>query len=335
MVFTNVNILGCGIYHPTNKVHNDYFINHFKKKGIEVEGLLKHLEREYRYLSDDPDETVITMGYNASVQALENANTDINEIDLVVFASDTPEYTSPANAIKVLHLLGGKNAKMVYDTNSNCSGMVTAFDQASRILLHNKRFKKALVIGSMLISAVVSENDPISYSNFGDSAAALVLEKVDENKKRGFIDSTYITQTSEHNNILMPKAGYSKVIKGEFTQEDDRKWHWEPFDGSFISDYWAKLIKEVTIDNGIKVEDVSHFIFSQFTNPDAKLTLEKLGVDVNKLTYVGNEYGYTGTTSPFMALHRALEKNKINEGDYLVISTVGSGSTVVSVLYKF
>jgi 3-oxoacyl-[acyl-carrier-protein] synthase-3 len=335
MSYTNINIIGTGIYHPKNKVSNAYLIDHFYKLGVEIEGLLTHLEREYRYHSDDEEETVISMAYEASTNALENAKIKSKDIDLIVFATDTPEYTSPSNAIKLTHLLNAKSAKMVYDTNSNCIGMLTALDQVSRILQTNKRYKKALVVGGLLISSAFNTNDPVTYGNFGDSAAAVVLEKVEEDIKRGFIDSTCYTKTSEVDNILMPKIGYSKITKGNIIKEEDKKWSFEPFDNDFISDYWAKLIKDLAVENNMTLTDIDHFLFSQFTNHAAKATLEKLDIDKENLTYVGNEYGYTGVTSPIMALHRALETGKINKGSKVIFISVGSGSTTSAILFEF
>ncbi|QUH30719.1 ketoacyl-ACP synthase III [Vallitalea guaymasensis] len=332
---TNINIIGVGTYHPKNKVSNNELIAHFNKLGIEIQGLLTHLEREYRYLSDDKDETVISMAYEASINALAQAKMKPEDIDIIVFATDTPEYTSPSNAIKLTDLLKADNAKMVYDTNSNCIGMLTALDQVSRILQTNKRFKRALVVGGLLISSVVNTNDPVTYGNFGDSAAAVILEKVEEDIKRGFIDSTHYTKTSEVDNILMPKIGYSKITKGEKVTEEDKKWTFVPFESDFISDYWVELIKDLARENGMQPTDVDHFLFSQFTNPAAKATLEKLQISSDKLTYVGNEYGYTGVTSPIMALERALEKGRITEGSKVILISVGSGSTATAILFKF
>lgn len=334
MKYENINIAGTGIYHPENKVDNNYFIDHFNSLGMEVSGLLTHLEREYRYLSDSPEETVITMGYKAGARALQDANMDISDIDLLIFATDTPEYTSPTNAVKVLDMLGGAKIQMAYDTNTNCLGMLTAIDQASRIMMTNKRFNKALVIGGILFSSVSSKYDVVSYSNFGDAAAAIILEKCAEEEKRGFIDSVHISQTTESNNILMPKIGYSKVIRDEVENEEDKKWSWEPFDGSFISDAWVGLINELTEDNGLTPSDLDHLIFSQFTIPDARLALRKLGLEESRTTYIGNEYGYTGTTSPILALDRALKTNRISSGDYVTLASMGSGSLISALLFK-
>lgn len=332
----NINITGTGIYHPKHRVGNQYFIDHFKKMGKDVSGLLKHLEREYRYLSDDPGETVVTMGCHACREALKDANVSMEEMDLLVFATDTPEYTSPTNAIKLLDMLGGATIQMAYDTNSNCLGMVTALDQASRILMTNQRFHKALVVGSMLFSSVSSRNDEVSYSNFGDAAAAVVLEKAEEEEgKRGFLDSVHFTQTSECNCIRMPKAGFSRIIRDGVEHDEDKKWYWEPFDGSFISDIWERLIRELTEDNHLKPSDLGHLIFSQFTMPDARRTLDKLNISYDRTTYVGKEYGYTGTTSPVLALDRALKMGKIHRKDYVTICSMGSGTTVSVLLFQF
>ena len=133
----------------------------------------------------------------------------------------------------------------------------------------------------------------------------------------------------------MPKAGYSKIIRDGIEEEDDKRWSWKPFDGSFISDVWVDLIKEVAEDNGIRVNDINHLIFSQFTIPDARLTLEKLDIDKNRTTYIGDEFGYTGTTSPIIALDRALKSEKIKKGDYVTLASMGSGSVVTVLLFKF
>lgn len=335
MKVENIKIVSTGIYHPANRVDNNYFIDHFKELGVEVSGLLSHLERKYRYLSDDPKETVITMGYEASIRALREADIRIEDIDMLIFATDTPEYTSPTNAVKLLDMLGGATIGMAYDTNSNCLGMLTALDQASRIMMTNHRFHRALVVGGILFSSVSSKNDPVSYSNFGDAAAAVVLEKTEEYEKKGFIDSVHLAQTSESKYILMPKAGFSKVIRDGVEKEDEKKWSWESFDGSFISDSWESLIRELAADNKLEPSDIKHLIFSQFTHPDARITLQKLGLEESRTTYIGDEFGYTGTTSPILALDRALKTGKINKGDYVTLASMGTGSLISVLLFRF
>jgi 3-oxoacyl-[acyl-carrier-protein] synthase-3 len=96
----------------------------------------------------------------------------------------------------------------------------------------------------------------------------------------------------------------------------------------------VELILELTKDNNMSPSDIDHLIFSQFTIPDARLALEKLGLDENRTTYVGNEYGYTGTTSPIMALDRAIRTEKVKRGDYVTLASMGSGSLISVLLFK-
>ncbi len=198
--FLNVNIIGVGTYLPDNKVDNEYYINHFKElKGIDITGALESIGRDYRHISTDLDETVITMSTEAALIALKESNTNPEELDMVVFSTDSPEFTTPTNAIKLVNAIGAKNAKLVYDINANCLGMTLGLDQVSRTMKTNKRFKKALIVGSVLISSIARKDDFLTYAIFGDSASAVVLEAVVESANYPSIWSDMIKDLlSEH-----------------------------------------------------------------------------------------------------------------------------------------
>ena len=98
----NIVIRGTGIYLPKNEVSNEYFEEYFRRLGVEVKGLMTHLNRRKRFLADR-DESSLSMGYAAAVNALEKLNMDAKELDMIVFATDTPEYNMPTNALKLNH----------------------------------------------------------------------------------------------------------------------------------------------------------------------------------------------------------------------------------------
>lgn len=85
----NIVIRGTGIYLPKNEVSNEYFEEYFRRLGVEVKGLMTHLNRRKRFLADR-DESSLSMGYAAAVNALEKLNMDAKELDMIVFATDTP-----------------------------------------------------------------------------------------------------------------------------------------------------------------------------------------------------------------------------------------------------
>lgn len=176
-MYQNIVFSGIGTYHPSNEIDNEFFIEHFKKMDIQVEGLMNFLGRNKRYFADKENENVITMGYEASKKALANAHLVSEDIDMIIFATDTPEFLCPSNALLLNGELKAKNAHLVFDINSNCIGMLTAINVASRIMMSDDRIKKALVVGGIFASLISSQIDPVVYSNFADSGAALVLEK--------------------------------------------------------------------------------------------------------------------------------------------------------------
>ncbi len=327
----NVIMKGTGVYLPEKKVYNDYFINHFEKIGKDAEGLMKHLGRRKRYLADS-HETSLSMGYNSAKNVLDKLSMKPEEIDMIIFVSDTPEYTSPTNALKLNKMLGAVNAHTVFDMNCNCIGMLTAIDLVSNYVKVKKSIKNILLVSSIHISSVVDKTDTVVYSNFGDASASLVLENVCEEESRGFMDSTVFTDANYNETIVMPAAGLSKVSLQE-VDEKSKKLVWNPFDFGFLSDNWHAIISRLLQRNGLTANQIDHYIFSQFSDPDNMKTLAKLGVGEEKYFFVGMEYGYTGVTSPIIVLNRMWDAIMPHD-KYLVFCSVAAGYSMASLLYK-
>ncbi len=329
----NVLIQGVGTFHPATEVDNAYFIEHFRHHGIEVEGLLRALGKEKRRLDRDGKETIITMATKAAKEALKSCNTEAKDIDMIIFATDSPEYLCPSNALILHDILGTVNAHMTFDMNTNCTGMLTAFDVASRLLKSDPSKKKALIIGGLHVSMLASHMDPVIYGNFADAAAAVVLEVVEEEQERGFLDAIMQTETSCTMNFAMPKHGFSKIYD-ESIPLNDRKFQLDPFDTSFVPKVWARTTKELLEQYDYGIEDLNHILFSQFSLSLINDTLTLLNLDTSIHTYVGNQYGYTGVTSPFISFYEALKLGNISTGDLLIFCSVGAGYNTSTILYR-
>lgn len=333
-MFENVVIKNVEIYHPDKKVDNDFFIEHFKKQGKDIVGLLNYLGRQARYLADPNKENILTMGTVAAEKVLKKCEVGADEIDMIVCVSDTPEYTMPSNALMLNKLLNASNAEIVYDLNSNCIGMISALDSVSRYMKQNPYVKKALVVGAIFISGVCKKDDEIVFPNIADGAAAFILTKEFDDEIKGVIDSNYKTGSQFSDKIMLPECGLSHVFDKNI-DESKKKMNWIPHDVSYFSDEWKKLIMKMMERNNIDIHDVSHFLFSQFSKSDVEITLEKLDVSLDKYTFIGDKYGYTGCTSPFFALYEAIKSGKIHKGDKVIFRSVGGGYTMGAVLYQF
>jgi 3-oxoacyl-[acyl-carrier-protein] synthase-3 len=330
----NAMIKGVSYYHPDNRVDNDYFIEHFKRQGTDITGLLKSTGRNSRYIAKDMDETMLTMGYQAASKVLEETYVKASQLNLIVFASGTPEYITPSNAIKLHDMIGAGQKTAVYDLNSCCAGMLVAFEQVSRVMRNNPNIKYALVVGSEQMNRYSRSTEAISYSNFGDAGCAIVLENV-YNTDRGFIDSDFYTNSSNHEKITLPAKGMTSAIHDRDIESDDKLVSWINFDlsGAFFS---AKIsINEVLFKNNLTKYNIKKYCVSQFSKTNIETICSDLEEDIDKCVFVGDEYGYTGVTSPFLAYAKLLERENLEIGDYIMFWTVGAGTTCVCALYQY
>ena len=330
----NVYIKAIDIYHPQNKVENSYFVEHFNKMGIDAESLMNHLGRKERYLAEK-EENSLSMAFKSSEAVINSSGIHREEIDMIIFVSDTPEYTVPTNALKLSNLLGTKNAHLVFDMNSNCTGMITALDIASIYIKNNPSIRNALIAGSLHISSIVRNDCVISYPNIADGSASIILcscECSDSSNIRGLIDSAYFSNANNHNLMVHPACGMSKILDKDIN-DTEKKLNWIPHDVGFFSDNWKELIQKILKRNNLSPSDIDHYFFSQFSKPDVEVTLDKLGVTHDKYTFIADKYGYTGCCSPFFAYHEALLNKKISDGSKTIFCSVGAGYTMSAILY--
>ncbi|WP_223068960.1 ketoacyl-ACP synthase III [Paenibacillus caui] len=326
-----VQIRDIQIYHPANEVDNEYFINYFAERGTDVTGLVTALGRNKRFIIDNPEENTLTMAVQASKLVLDKTGLQAKDVDLIIFTSQTPEYLLPSNALKLHSLLGGDLSTICFDINANCAGMLVAIEQACRYMASNPRVERALVVGGDYLS-VHSPEQPVYYSNFAESAVAVILEQAEGT--RGLIDSVYQTDTSVIDNSLFPAHGLSNLYREEYTAKDAQV-EFTPFDDSVCAESAINSIKILLERNNMDKEEIGGFMFSQFTIGNIKRVSESLGLDMDKVVYIGDKYGYTASTSPLLALYEAVQAGKVKRGDYLVFWTVGAGWQNVSLLLQY
>lgn len=334
-MFRNVYIEGVGSYHPSVIVGNDYYANHFKKYGLEEHaiGLMEKVGRERRTLADE-NETSITMSVEAAKKAIKKAKLEPKDIDAIISVSDTPEFLTPCCALMIKNLLQADRVTNVFDINNDCIGMLTGIDIAARYLKTDKKYKRILVVGSMHISPFAKEDDLVVYGCISDGAAAVVLVVKEEEEERGFLGSRMYTDDTYNETIRFPACGLSNIPNKDIEPED-KKMQWNPFDFSFLSEKWSELIIGLLQEHGYSESDVTHYFMSQFSKFDVGLTMEKLGASFDQATFVGHKYGYTGCTSPIMALDDRLKREEFNKEDISIFCSVAGGYTMAALLYKW
>lgn len=323
-----IKIAEVATYHPANLVENDFYIEHFKKQGKDIRNLLNALGRETRYIIDN-DENVITMAIEASKRVLEKAGLKGEDLDMILLSTQIPEYTLPTNVAFLHDAIGAKNHTIIFDMNANCAGMTIAVETASRYMLANKRVKRALIVGSDANSLITNPKQEITYANFGDGAAAVILEKTEDDMV-GFIDAVYDVDSTNTNNILYPPKGMSK------TNDQKPCIEFRPFDGAAIAAPLAcRMIEKLLEDNGMTIEEVDAFCLSQFSLALISKLQEHFDIPDKKIVIAGRKVGYTTTSSPFFCLHEGIENGQIKRGYTILFWTVATGQEMIAMLFKY
>lgn len=330
----SVEITGVAVYHPENEVDNGEYVEYFKNRGMDITHMFEVLGKERRYILSDERENSLTMGFEAAKRVLDSSSTLPSEIDIVVFVSDMPEYFSPSNAVFLHKWLGLKQETLVFDMNQNCTGMITALDVIGTYLRSNKRYKKALLVSAFSGSRMGRKDTPVGYGVFGDGAGAIVLEACEYEEQRGLVASYYKTNSVETEKMVYPEVGFSNVYH-ESTTMDQRLLKWAVETDSFIPGEFEKALDELAGDLGIEVTAFDHLFVSQISLGIIHEVSNLTGISIDRFTYVGDRFGYTGNSSPVFTMEEALRTGKIVRGQYVVLLSIGAGHTVCGTVFKF
>lgn len=327
----NIRIAAVEVYHPNKVVNNTFYLDHYRKQGKDITNFLKAMGRNNRYIIDPTEEeNATTMAVMASKRVLEKAGIEGKEIDMIILSSQVPENIVPTNAMFVHHAIGAKKDTVIYDMNANCAGMTIAVEQASRYLLSNKHMDKALIVGSDYLSLLANPDDSTTYPNFGDAAAAVILEKTEEDT--GFIDAMFEVDSTNKHNIVYPENGLSSSL---LSNTASKYMLWHPFDGAMSLPYTYEMFEKIVKRNNLQIEDIDMFCFSQFALSNIKRIQERFDFPDDKYIFVGDTYGYTGTNSPFIALYEGIESGRIKRGNTILFWTIGAGHEFISMLFKY
>ncbi len=182
----NAVIIGTGVYVPEKILTNDDLsrilgesINDFVENKV---GIVE------RHIAGDA-ESAADLATEAAKNALEKANLKADAIDLIILATDTPEYISPATSVVVQKRIGATNAG-TFDINSACAGFVTALDAAFKYIIADKYYKNVLVVGCYAMSKFLDWTDKKTMTLFADGAGAVILQATENDEaENGFLAS--------------------------------------------------------------------------------------------------------------------------------------------------
>jgi 3-oxoacyl-[acyl-carrier-protein] synthase-3 len=270
------------------------------------------------------------MGTKAVEELLRKTKTDPKEIDLIIFATVTPDMPFPATANLVADQIGATNA-FSYDISAACSGFIYALTTGAKFV-ESGAYKKVVVIGGDKMSSIINYQDRTTCIIFGDGAGAVLLEPTTE--EVGVMDSIHKSDGSGANYLHM-KAGGSRIPASH--ESVDARQHFVYQEGSAVFKFavtnMADVSAQIMEKNNLKSEDVAWLVPHQANKRIIDATANRMGVTENKVMMNIEKYGNT-TAGTIPLLLWDYEK-KLKKGDNLILAAFGGGFTWGAVYVKW
>ncbi len=333
----NSKITGLGMYVPENVVTNADLV---KLMDTSHEWIVERTGvEERRHIKKGDGNTTAIMGVKAAKIAIERAGIDKNDIDLILFATLSPDYYFPGSGVLVQEELDIPTCPAM-DIRNQCSGFIYALSTADQFI-KTGMYKNVLVIGAENHSGgldMTTRGRGVSVI-FGDGAGAVVISREDDNTK-GILSTHLHSQGkfAEELSLIGPSTNRWVPEIIEANDPDDISYY--PYmNGQLVFKNAVVRFSEV-INEGLKKtgwtpQDISLLVPHQANLRIAQFIQKKFGLQNSQVYNNIQSYGNTTAASIPIALTEAWEQGRVKEGDKIVLAAFGSGFTWGSAMIQW
>jgi 3-oxoacyl-[acyl-carrier-protein] synthase-3 len=321
-------IIGTGSYLPQQRVTNEDLTAQLAAKGIETsdEWIFSRSGISARHYAA-PDELSSDLAVAAAKRALEMADKQPQDIDLVIVASSTPDFygSFPSTACIVQRKLGMTNHSAAFDVQAVCSGFVYAVSVADAFIKAGAH-KNVLVIGSEVFSRILNFDDRTTCVLFGDGAGAIVMSASDE---PGILATKLHADGSYADILSVPGNLANGAIAGS---------GFLYMDGPAVFKLAVSVLESVATEAlahaNMTPEQIDWLVPHQANIRIMKSTAKKLGLPLEKMVVTVDQHGNTSAASIPLALDAAVRDGRIKPGHNVLMEGVGGGFTWGAVLAR-
>ncbi|EIM29646.1 beta-ketoacyl-ACP synthase III [Microvirga lotononidis] len=318
-------VRGVGSYLPRRKLTNQDLE---KLVDTSHDWIVQRTGIEARHIADD-DETTSVLGIKAAEAALADAGLRAEDIDLVICATSTPDYTFPSTATMIQTGIGMTHGA-AFDLQAVCTGFVYAVATADKFLQSGSH-KRALVVGAETFSRILDWNDRTTCVLFGDGAGAIVLEAQEgegTSSDRGVLTS-HLRSDGRYRDKLYVDGGPGSTKTTGVLKMEGR----EVF--KFAVGMVADVVQDAFKATGTSPEELKWFVPHQANKRIITASADKLGIAPEKVVITVNRHGNTSAASIPLALDTARKDGRIRDGDLVMIEAIGGGFTWGSALIRW
>ncbi len=324
-------IIGTGSFVPERVLTNDDLsrnlgenINDFVSTVIGID------ERHVCALN----ESTADLATAASLRALESARVAPEALDLIILATDTPEYLSPATSVIVQERLGAKNAG-TFDVNCACAGFVTALDAATKYVIADAAYRNVLVVGAYAMSKFVDWTEKKTSTIFADGAGAVIVQASEESP--GFLGSKLVADGRYHDHMGIYAGGTFMPIDERVLAENfyTKVRFAKKYPPEVNIEGWQRIVRDVLDKCELTIDDVALFLFTQVNLSTIKIVMEAMNLPMSRTHTIMGKWGYTGSACIPMVLDDAVREGKLARGQVVVMCASGGGLNMACAAFRW
>lgn len=336
--YNGVGIKAMAAAVPHHVINNYEYTEFFPKEQVkEVVDKVGVFERRFA----DEKTCSSDLCYAAAEKLFSDNDVNREEIDLLIFISQTPDYRMPATSITLQHRLGLSNSCIAFDINLGCSAFMYGLSVAFGMMQTGK-IRKALILDGETRSKVYSPRDRRSAFIFGDGGVAALIE-CDE--KFGTSYFSLNSDGSRADLIMIPAGGYRKMSSAETVVEKviDEYGNMRSEEQGYMNgaDVFNFVIREIPRDikktlayAGMSADSFDYIVFHQANNFINSFIAKKMKLDSSKIPSTIAKYGNTSSVSVPLTIVSEL-KDRLNGSKNLLLSAFGVGMTWATGIVPF
>lgn len=275
-------------------------------------------------------ETTASMALHAAQKAVEDAGIAPEDIDLIIAATFTPDFSMPGTACMVQAGLLAGNA-FCFDLNAACTGFLYAL-QTAHAYIRSGMCRNVLVIGSETVSRTIDWTDRGTCILFGDGAGAAILSQSD--MPGGILD--FVSGSDGGRGMVLNLE--NRPLKNPLRKEDTAQPYLK-MDGQEVFKFAVRkvpeTILEITRKNNLAAADIKHYLLHQANKRILQAVAKRLKTDECRFPMNLHRYGNTSAASIPILLDEVCRSGQVKPGDYMILSGFGGGLTWGTALIRW
>lgn len=326
-------ILGTGMYVPKKVVTNkdlESIVETSDQWIAERTGI-----RERRICSTEGGEFPTDMALYATKDALKAAGLEPNDIDMIIFASVTPDVKLPNSACILQVKLGITNNCTCLDISVACSGFVYGVNMANSFI-KTGMCKNVLVVGSEMLSREVNWKDRNTCILFGDGCGVAIVGRAEANSSSKILSTILNSDGTGGEFFDQPIGGAVTPITADHITEGT---HFMQMKGKEMFKVATRTLaengKKVLEMAGVSLDDVNWVVPHQANIRIIETTANLLGMGMDKMIVNIDKYGNTSAATVPIAFHEAIQDGRIKRGDLVLFDAFGAGLTAGATLLRY